>query len=275
MVSPNYNTTCMHEITDERTRDAWTQYKLDGNTDARNTLIEAYLPVVKYHADRMSAKIHRQYDAEELMTAGVFGLMDAIDAFDFDRGFKFETFAAHRVRGAILDELRSMDWVPRLVRARTSKVERVRESLTVANGERPSEDVLAGELGMSRREYDKISHDVGVVGFVSLQNQIGEQQHGMDREVAAEDILADERQDNPVDLLMRSETRDVLLDCLSRIERLIIILYYFEGMTMKEISSSFDISESRVCQLHSLILVKLRNEMRRQESHTDRYALAG
>lgn len=244
-------------------QEAWIQYKQNGSVDARNQLIEAYLPIVKFHADRISAKIHHQTDAEDLMAAGVFGLMDAMDAFDFDRGIKFETFAAHRVRGAILDELRTTDWVPRLVRSRTAKVESVKNRLTSITGQNPTDDEIADEMGVDAEEFSKIRKDVGATGFVSLNQQLGETNSGTDRDLFAEDVLSDPAQENPLELVQRSELKDIILNQLSRTERLLIVLYYYEGMTMKEISLTFDISESRVCQLHSLVLGKLRTEMRR------------
>ncbi|MCC6580285.1 MAG: FliA/WhiG family RNA polymerase sigma factor [Phycisphaeraceae bacterium] len=242
---------------------AWMQYKLDRDVDARNELIEHYLPIVKYHADRIAIKTNHQTPADDLMAAGVFGLMDALDAYDFDRGIKFETFAAHRVRGAILDELRAIDWVPRLVRSRTHKVQTVRDTMTAELGRQPTAREMAERLGLSMKEFDKVSRDVGIIGMVSLQQQIGDDHHDHPRDLHAADFVADGQQPDPLILAQKQELRDLILQSLSRIERLIVVLYYFEGMTMKEMSLTFDISESRICQLHSIILTKLRAEMRK------------
>ncbi len=248
---------------DARLQRAWTEFKITGSVEARNTLIEAYLPIVKYHADRVSARTGYKTPAEDLMTAGVFGLMDAIDAYDFGRDIKFSTFAAHRVRGAILDELRAVDWVPRLVRTRTAKVENARDRLSLELGRQPDDEELAAALQVSRQEYRKISRDVGITNQVSLQQTLNDGQSAHDRDLDAEHMLADPRQPDPLNLAQQHEVRHLVLDKLSRFERLLVELYYYEGMTMREISSTFDISESRVCQLHAQVLAKLKREMER------------
>jgi len=248
---------------DVQLRKVWVEYKLTHSIEARNKLIEEYMSIVKYHADRVAAKVRNGTQSEELMAPGVFGLVEAIDTFELDRGIKFTTFAAHRVRGAILDELRSIDWVPRLVRSRTSKVETARERLIVELGRDPDDEEIAQKLGVKMREYRKINKDVGIVNFVSLQQQLGENKPGKEREVDAERILADEHQPDPVEEAQRREVRDMILKKLNRMERLLITLYYYEGMTMREISTTFQISESRVCQMHCKVLSKLKTLTRR------------
>ena len=130
----------------------WSQYRRQPNEDLRNQLMENYLPLVRYNAERVHTKLPDEVDVEDLMQAGIFGLMDAIDGFEADRGVKFETYCAPRIRGAILDELRSMDWVPRLVRSRSSQVDGARKSLEMSLGRVPTEDELAKKLRVSRNE---------------------------------------------------------------------------------------------------------------------------
>ena len=148
-------------------REVWVQYKAEGGEPIRNMLVERYLPLVKYNADRIHSKLPDEVDVEDLMSAGIFGLMDAIDAFDLERGVKFETYCAPRIRGAILDELRSMDWVPRLVRSRSSTVEAARKSLQMENGVKPTDPEIAQKLNMNSEEFAKIRKDAGAVGVVA------------------------------------------------------------------------------------------------------------
>ena len=242
---------------DTKMRKVWVEYKVSNSTEARNQLIEAYMPIVKFHADRVAAKVGVGTQSDELIAPGVFGMMDALDAFELDRGIKFTTFAAHRVRGAILDELRSMDWVPRLVRSRTAKYEDAKEQLSVELGREPNNEEIKDKLGVNKKDFKKINRDNGITGIVSLQQQMGDQSNG-DRELDAERILADTKQADPSDEAQRIEMREMILEKLNRMERLLITLYYYEGMTMREISHTFQISESRVCQMHGQILKKLK-----------------
>jgi RNA polymerase sigma factor for flagellar operon FliA len=209
-------------------------------------------------------------DIEDLMSAGIFGLMDAIDGFDPNRGIKFETYCAPRIRGAILDELRSMDWVPRLVRSRSSQDEGARKSLEMELGRAPTDQEVAQKLGMDEQEYDKIRKDSNTVGVVSLSRKWFETDSNKDvREI---DVLEDAKQINPLTTAQKRDLKGVVTKGLSRAERLIIILYYYEQMTMKEIGTTLDLSESRVSQMHSSILARLKAQLanRGKELQTER-----
>ncbi|MBI1336370.1 MAG: FliA/WhiG family RNA polymerase sigma factor [Phycisphaera sp.] len=246
--------------TDDRDiSEVWIEYKRKATEPLRNTLMENYLHLVKYNAERIHTKLPDEVDVEDLMSAGIFGLMDAIDAFDMDRGVKFETYCAPRIRGAILDELRSMDWVPRLVRSRTSKVESARKSLEMELGRKPTDEELASKLAVSKDEYKKIRKDAGAVGVVSLSRKWFETDSNKDvREI---DVLEDSRQVNPFSAVQRTDLKDLITKGLSRAERLIVVLYYYEQMTMKEIGVTLDLSESRVSQMHSSILARLKAQL--------------
>ncbi|MEX2387862.1 MAG: FliA/WhiG family RNA polymerase sigma factor, partial [Phycisphaeraceae bacterium] len=228
--------------------EVWNEYKATGDEALRNRLMEHYLPLVKYNAERIHQKLPDEVDVEDLMSAGIFGLMDAIDAFDRDRGVKFETYCAPRIRGAILDELRSMDWVPRLVRSRSSQVDQARKRLEMRLGRKATDDEIAKEMGLSQEEFGKIRKDAGAVGVVSLSRKWFETDSNKDvREI---DVLEDARQANPFSAVSKRDMKDLVTKGLSRAERLIIILYYYEEMTMKEIGVTLDLSESRVSQMH-------------------------
>jgi len=247
--------------------EVWVEYKKTGTEELRNVLMEHFLSLVKYNAERIHTKLPDEVDVEDLMSAGIFGLMDAIDAFDLERGVKFETYCAPRIRGAILDELRSMDWVPRLVRSRAGHVDRARKSLEKEYGRKPTEDEIAGKLKMTKEEFAKIRKDSGAVGVVSLSRKWYETDSNKDvREI---DVLEDGRQVNPLNAVQRRDLKDLITRGLSRAERLIVILYYYEEMTMKEIGVTLDLSESRVSQMHSSILARLKAQLQHRGPELD------
>jgi RNA polymerase sigma factor for flagellar operon FliA len=239
--------------------DVWEEYQRTQSQTIRNFFMEKYLPLVRYNAERIHARLPDEVDIEDLMSAGLFGLMDAIDGFDLERGVKFETYCATRIRGAILDELRAMDWVPRLVRHRTAKVEQARSLLTMQSGCAPTDKEIAQQLGVSTQEYAKLERDSQAVGVVSIHRKWCETDSSKDvREI---DVIRDETQTNPLAELQKRDLRELITRGLSRAERLIVILYYYEEMTMKEIGLTLDLSESRVSQMHSSILARLRAQM--------------
>ena len=239
--------------------EVWPEYKKTGSEDLRNHLMEHYLPLVKYNAERIYAKLPDEVDVDDLMSAGIFGLMDAIDAFDMDRGVKFETYCAPRIRGAILDELRLMDWVPRLVRHRSSKVEHARQRIEMEQGSPATHAQIAEHLGVDEEEYEKIQRDSSAVGTFSLTRKAYPSDG--DRDVREIDVIRDDNQASPVRNLERRDLQNLITKGLSRAERLIVILYYFEGMTMKEIGATLDLSESRVSQMHSSILARVKAQV--------------
>ncbi len=241
----------------------WKAFRKNRSPQARNKLLEHYLPIVKYTAERLYAKLPEEVDVDDLISTGIFGLMDAIAAFDEKRGVKFETYCAPRVRGAMLDELRSMDWVPRLVRSRAHKLNEAAHQLEAQLGRRPDEKELAKRMRISMREFRKLQRDARAVGVVSLSRKWFETDSHKDvREI---DVLEDRRSDNPVRAAQRKDLKDLVTRGLSRAERLIIVLYYFEEMTMKEIGQTLDLSESRVSQMHSAILSRLKHQLEKRQ----------
>jgi len=246
-------------------KDVWIEYKKNQTQALRNVLMENYLHLVRYNAERIHAKLPDEVELDDLMSAGIFGLMDAIAAFDLERGVKFETYCAPRIRGAILDELRSMDWVPRLVRSRAHKLDGATKQLEVELGRAPTNDEVAKRLRISMNEFEKMAKDASAVTTVSLSRKWFETDSNKDvREI---DVLEDKRGADPVREIQRKDLKELITKGLSRAERLIIILYYFEEMTMKEIGATLDLSESRVSQMHSSILMRLKAQIadRRKE----------
>jgi len=237
----------------------WKDYRARPATDLRNQLVELYLPLVRYNAERIWSRLPEGVDLDDLISAGVFGLMDAIDAFDLDRGVKFETYCVPRIRGAMLDELRTMDWVPRLVRSKASRMEETRKTLEAQLGRPPRPDEMAERLGVTIDEFEKMSGDATAVSLVSLNKKWYETDSYKDvREI---DILEDKKAEDPTHRLQNRDLMRLVTRGLNRNERLIIILYYYEDMTMKEIGATLDLSESRVSQMHSSIVARLQQQL--------------
>jgi len=241
----------------------WIEFKRDmSNQELRNRLVEIYLPLVKYNGERIWARLPEGVELDDLISAGVFGLMDAIDAFDLSRGVKFETYCVPRIRGAMLDELRTMDWVPRLVRSKASKLNEAMKNLEARLGRQPNEKELAEELGISVPELEKMILDANAVNLISLNKKWYETDSYKDvREI---DILEDKKGEDPTKRIQKNDLMRLVTKGLNRNERLIIILYYYEELTMKEIGATLDLSESRVSQMHSSIVQRLQNQLHRR-----------
>lgn len=237
----------------------WEQFHKTGSDEFRNLLIEYYRPLVRYTAERLHSKLPDKVELDDLISAGVFGLMDAIDAYDPSRGVKFETYCSPRVRGSILDELRSMDWVPRLVRARAHQLTKATQSLQTHLGRKPTEQETAEELDMDMEEFNRLLRDANAVGVVSLDGKYGDADS--DKDIREIDVIKDEKSQSPVIEAQKRDLKNLLTKGLTRAERLIIILYYYEQMTMKEIGLTLDLSESRVSQMHSSIVARLKAQM--------------
>jgi RNA polymerase sigma factor for flagellar operon FliA len=241
----------------------WDAFKADpSNQDLRNRLVEIYLPLVKYNGERIWSRLPEGVELDDLVSAGVFGLMDAIDAFDLSRGVKFETYCVPRIRGAMLDELRTMDWVPRLVRSKASKLNEAIKTLETKLGRQPTDTELATQLEITVPELEKMILDANAVGLISLNKKWYETDSYKDvREI---DILEDKKGEDPTRRIQKTDLMRLVTKGLNRNERLIIILYYYEELTMKEIGATLDLSESRVSQMHSSIVQRLQSQLERR-----------
>ncbi len=271
----------------------WKAYKADmSNQDLRNQLIERYLPLVKYNGERIWARLPDGVELDDLISAGVFGLMDAIDAFDLSRGVKFETYCVPRIRGAMLDELRTMDWVPRLVRSKASKLGEATKTLEARFGRSATEAELAEYMGLSVAELEKMIVEANAVMWPSsTANALGgvsplaclsrlrqvANPSGwcasfvvVSKDVREIDILEDKKGEDPTRRVQKHDLMRLVTKGLNRNERLIIILYYYEELTMKEIGATLDLSESRVSQMHSSIVQRLKNQLGRRRPEFNR-----
>lgn len=241
----------------------WNRYKADGtNQELRNLLVEQYLPLVKYHGERIWSRLPDAVDLDDLISTGIFGLIDAIDAFDMTRGVKFETYCVTRIRGAMLDELRSMDWVPRLVRSKASKLNEATRLLNAKLGRQPTAIELSQQMQLSVEDLEKMMAETSAVNLTSLNKKW--QDSDSQREVSETDILADKKGEDPTRRTQKNDLMRLVTKGLNQNERLIIILYYYEELTMKEIGSTLDLSESRVSQMHSALIARLQSQLGRR-----------
>jgi len=241
----------------------WQEYRERPTTELRNRLVERYLSLVKYNAERIWARLPDGVELDDLISAGVFGLLDAIEAFDLTRGVKFETYCVPRIRGAMLDELRTMDWVPRLVRSKASRMEASRKELEAALGRPPKPEELAAKLGIPLDQLPAYVGEATAVNLVSLNKKWYETDSYKDvREI---DILEDKKAEDPTGRLQNRDLMKLVTRGLNRNERLIVILYYYEEMTMKEIGATLNLSESRVSQMHSSIVARLQAHLAKRK----------
>jgi len=235
----------------------WIRFNEDrSDVDTRNRLIEKYMPIVKSRAERIWARLPDGVELDDLISAGTFGLMDAVNAFDLERGVRFETFCISRIQGAMLDELRSMDWVPRMVRSKASKINEAYKSLEGLLARKPTEEEVAEYLQVPLEEFIKMLAETHGVNLTSLDKKWFETDSY--KEVSEMEILADKRSEDPTERLRKVEMIRAFTKGLSKNERMIIILYYFEELTMKEIGMTLDLSESRVSQMHTAIVERMR-----------------
>lgn len=237
----------------------WVLYKDTGDPAAREKLILNYSPLVKYVAGRLSSNLPQTVETADLISYGIFGLIDAIEKYDLERGIKFETYAIARIKGAIIDELRAMDWVPRSVRARAREIENAYIVLENRLKRVPSDEEVADEMGVTLKELNDILAKLSYTSVVSFE----ELWTGGDRDDRQNVVgtIEDETAEDPVSMFESSEIREILAQAIEKLperERLVIALYYYEGLTLKEIGEVLGVTESRVSQLHTKSVLRLR-----------------
>lgn len=251
-------------------RDLWRRYKTEGDPRARERLVVAYSPLVKYVAGRTAAGLPPHVEEADLISYGLVGLISAIERFDPSREIKFETYAITRIKGAIIDELRSMDWVPRSVRARARELERANAKLEHQLQRAPTDQELAAELQISVEELDEsllaISHSsmVALDELWSTSDSSGDQ-------VSLMDTIEDPTAPSPARALDVGDLKDRIAEAIARLperEKLVIALYYYENLTLREIGEVLGVTESRVSQLHTKAVLRLRSRMQ-EESFGD------
>ncbi len=239
----------------------WADYKDNDDVSARDRLIVHYSPLVKYVAGRVASGLPQSIDQGDLVSYGIFGLIDAIRKFETTRGIKFETYAITRIRGAIIDELRSIDWVPRSVRTKARKVEKAYASLEHRLLRTPTDVEVAEEMRISKEELQQIFTQISFVGLVALDEVMG---GGDGQSQTLGDTLPD-KGGGPVGAFEGEEMKQILAAAINRLgdrEKMVLTLYYYEGLTLAEIGKVLGVTESRVCQIHTKAVLQLRARIR-------------
>jgi RNA polymerase sigma factor for flagellar operon FliA len=241
----------------------WQTYVINKNPSTKEKLIIHYAPLVKFVAGRLVMHIGQHVEYDDLIGYGVFGLIDAIEKFDIEKGVKFETYASLRIRGAIIDNIRKLDWVPRTLRQKNKQVDQAFSQLEEQLGRTPTDQELADKLALTLEETQDLMRKSSVLGLVSLDDYL-EQNYE-----TSFNNLTSTQQDSPESHAEKSERQNMLADAINKLsdkEKLVVTLYYFEDLTLKEISSIMKVSESRVSQIHSKAVLRLQGKLGKYKS---------
>jgi len=244
-------------------KDLWRRYKASGDEGARERLVLAYSPLVKYVAGRVSAGLPAHVEEADLISYGLGGLISAIERFDLSREIKFATYAITRIRGAIIDELRALDWVPRSVRTRAREIERCNAKLEGRLRHAPTDEEMAAELGISPRDFQDALLQISGSTIVAL-DELWSGSDSTGDQFSLLDTIPDDRAPDPHLLVDQSELRDRIADAIAALperEKLVIALYYYENLTLREIGEVIGVTESRVSQLHTKAVLRLRSKL--------------
>jgi len=243
----------------------WVAYTDSPTREVRDQLIVQYSPLVKYVASRVAAGLPQNVEQADLVSYGIFGLIDAIDKFDPGRGYKFETYAISRIKGAMLDELRSMDWVPRSVRGKAKRIEQANAKLEAKLGRAATDEELASALDISTDELETMLTKISFVGVVALDEMLSGGERGDSMTLG--DTIPD-KSAGPVGSFEIEEMRQLLAESIngmSEREKVVLTLYYYEGLTLAEIGQVLGVTESRVCQIHTKSVLRLRSRLATSE----------
>ena len=230
---------------------------------SRDELVNEYAYLVKIIASRLAIRLPSHIDINDLISVGIAGLIEAIDRFDPSRGVKMETYLSFRIRGAMLDELRRMDWVPRSVRQKARQLEEECAKIEARVGRAPTEEEIAEQMGMDHEELHRFLQDASGIAVLNLED-LGLNRNGEDRDIL--ECIADPNSEDPFTEMRLKETQEMLgriIDELPERERLVLSLYYYEELNLKEIGEVLGVTESRVCQLHSQAILRLKGKLKR------------
>jgi RNA polymerase sigma factor FliA len=240
----------------------WVEYRRTHDQKLRDRLILTYAPLVKYVAGRLGSGLPAHVDDEDLVSYGLLGLIGAIERYDPTRDVKFETYALGRIKGAIIDELRSLDWVPRSVRSRAREIERAIGELESRLGRAPTDEEIAGKLGVSEDELDDDLLQISRTSIAAL-DELWTVSAGGDQ-IALLDTIEDTSGPSPASALDETELREAIADSIARLperEKLVVTLYYYEELTLREIGEVLGVTESRVSQLHTKAVLRLKSRL--------------
>jgi RNA polymerase sigma factor for flagellar operon FliA len=244
-------------------KDLWRRYKRDGDERARERLVVAYSPLVKYVSGRMASGLPAHVEEADLISYGLGGLISAIERFELEREIKFETYAITRIKGAIIDELRSLDWVPRSVRARARAIERANTKLEHKLQRAPTDEEMAHELEMSVSDFQDALLQISNSTIAAL-DELWTVSDASGDQVSLLDTLQDHGAPDPAAVMDQTDLKDRIADAIARLperEKLVVALYYYENLTLREIGEVLGVTESRVSQLHTKAVLRLRGRM--------------
>jgi RNA polymerase sigma factor FliA len=248
---------------DAALRGLWEHFKETGDSATRERLILHYAPLVKYVAGRVGVGLPPNIEQADLVSYGIFGLIDAIEKFDIHRAIKFETYAISRIRGAIIDELRAIDWIPRSVRYKAREVERAYAALEGELHRTPTEAEVAQHLGIGLDDLHQIFSQVSYVNVVALDELLSVGGEKGDK-LSLVDTLEDTKAEDPVTAFEAEETKFMLARAINQLperEKIVVTLYYYEGLTLAEIGRVLGVTESRICQMHTKAVLQLRAKL--------------
>ena len=244
-------------------RDLWRRYKTAADDRARERLVIAYSPLVKYVAGRMASGLPAHVEESDLISYGLVGLISAIQRFEPERDIKFETYAITRIKGAIIDELRSLDWVPRSVRARAREIERTNSKLEHRLQRAPTDEEMAAELDMSVDDFQDALLQISNSSVAAL-DELWTVSDASGDQVSLLDTLQDPDAPDPAHVMDMTDLKDRVADAIARLperEKLVVALYYYENLTLREIGEVLGVTESRVSQLHTKAVLRLRSRL--------------
>jgi RNA polymerase sigma factor for flagellar operon FliA len=248
---------------DAALRQLWQEFKDTADPALRERLILHYSPLVKYVAGRVGVGLPPNIEQADLVSYGIFGLIDAIEKFDLERAIKFETYAINRIRGAIIDELRSIDWIPRSVRYKAREVEKAYAALEGSLHRTPSEAEVADEMGIALGDLHAIFSQVSYVNVIALDELLTVGGEKGDK-LSLVDTLEDQKAEDPVAAFESEETKYLLAKAINHLperEKIVVTLYYYEGLTLAEIGQVLGVTESRICQMHTKAVLQLRSRL--------------
>jgi RNA polymerase sigma factor for flagellar operon FliA len=244
-------------------KDLWRRYKGAGDEQARERLVVAYSPLVKYVSGRMASGLPAHVEEADLISYGLVGLISAIQRFEPEREIKFETYAITRIKGAIIDELRSLDWVPRSVRSRAREIEKANSKLEHLLQRAPTDDEMAAELGMTVEEFQEALLQISNSTVAAL-DELWTVSDASGDQVSLLDTLQDPGAPDPAAVMDATDLKDRMADAIARLperEKLVVALYYYENLTLREIGEVLGVTESRVSQLHTKAVLRLRSRL--------------
>lgn len=241
----------------------WIEFRSTGSKSAKDKLLVEYAGLVKYVAQRVAMNLPASVEFDDLVGAGIMGLVKAVEMFEPERGLKFETFATHKVRGAILDELRSLDWVPRSVRQKNKILQKAYSQLEHKLGRMPYDDEVAAHLNLSAAEFEEMLSDVAPATILSLEEALPDR-GDENKSISLIDTIEDPQGTNPLKEMGYQEVKRILKETIAQLpekEKLVVALYHYEELTLREIGEVLSLTESRVSQIHSKAMLKLKAKL--------------